>query len=418
MTKLILATESFPYGRGEKTFILPEIERLRQYYDITIVSHANGEQMKEGLCCELPEDVKAVCFGRPCLTAWDKVKALVSIFLDRDGRTELREILKGGANKGERLYQSLSFYAQSRVDQRKLRQSHILTANEPMIYYSFWYTYFCYSMVREKHRYPAVPIVTRTHGVDLYHERIPGGRQPFRHQMEKHLDAILFACVYGQRYYTSHVKNEETSEDKMHVCKLGTERPGRQMSADGREEWELLSCSNMIPLKRIQLIIDGLAQIQELKLHWTHIGDGEVMQQMREYAKRMLGDKDNIRYTFEGFVGNVHAYYEHNRVDCFITTSKTEGGCPVSIQEAMSYGIPVIGTDVGGITEMIADNGILLPAEPPAAEIAGAIRKIMTQEKQELQKMKRASYQKWESEFDIDKSFRKVHEIFEDLAVG
>ena len=50
MRKLILATESFPYGRGEKTFILPEIERLRQHFDITIVSHANREQMEEDIC--------------------------------------------------------------------------------------------------------------------------------------------------------------------------------------------------------------------------------------------------------------------------------------------------------------------------------------------------------------------------------
>lgn len=415
MRKLILATESFPYGRGEKTFILPELERLRRYYDITIISHASCEQMEEGICGEVPEDISVLSFERPRLTVFDKVQAFLSIFLDRDGRTELKEILSGKVFKGERFYQSLAFYAQSRADRKKLRQSGILTVNEPMIYYSFWYTYFCHSMVREKQRYPNIHIVTRTHGVDLYHERIPGGRQPFKHQMEKCVDAVLFACEYGKKYYKAYVKDGGTDSSKLYVCKLGTERPGRQMPVSQREEWELLSCSNMIPLKRIHLIIDGLAQIEELKIHWTHIGDGEEMQPMCEYAERKLGEKDNIRYTFEGFVQDVHAYYEHNQVDCFITASETEGGCPLSIQEAMSYGVPVIGTDVGGITEMIVDNGILLSADSDEKEVASAIQRIITLEKYDLEKMKAASYCKWQDDFDVNKSVDYILKILEKL---
>ena len=129
---------------------------------------------------------------------------------------------------------------------------------------------------------------------------------------------------------------------------------------------------------------------------------------MERYAAEKLKDKDNIRYTFTGFLKDVHAYYQQNQVDCFITTSATEGGCPVSIQEAMSCGIPVIGTDVGGITEMIRDNGILLSAEPDQDEVAGAILGVMTQERHDLEEMKAAAYRRWKEEFDINKSFEKV----------
>jgi len=40
-------------------------------------------------------------------------------------------------------------------------------------------------------------------------------------------------------------------------------------------------------------------------------------------------------------------YYASNPVDVFINTSSSEG-LPVSIMEAMSFGIPVIATNVGG----------------------------------------------------------------------
>lgn len=415
MRKLILATESFPYGKGEKTFILPELERLRQYFDITILSHADPGQLRESMTEDLPENVRLVCFGRPQLSAFDKVRALLLFLLDREGWIEIGEIIRGGTNKRERFYQSLCFYAQALADQKKLRRSGILSAGEPMICYSFWYTYFCYSMVREKSGNPDIHIVTRTHGIDLYHERLPGCRQPFRYQMEKSLDAILFACAYGENYYRTCVKHAEIEKDKLYVCKLGIEPAARIMPVGDGEVWELLSCSNVIPLKRIPLIIDGLARIEDIKIHWTHIGDGSAFKDIQEYAEKQLRDRSNITYTLAGFVKDVRAYYEQNQVDCFITTSATEGGCPVSIQEAMSCGVPVIGTDVGGITEMLDNNGILISRNPEADEVAGAIRKMTALERSDLEKMKEAAYRKWHAEFDIEVSFERVLNLLEGL---
>ena len=68
MTKLILATENFPYGKGETSFIIPELLRLRQHYDITVISHADEEQIRGGMTAKMPDGIKLICFGRPNLT--------------------------------------------------------------------------------------------------------------------------------------------------------------------------------------------------------------------------------------------------------------------------------------------------------------------------------------------------------------
>lgn len=418
MRKLILATENFPYGRGEKPFILPELERLRQHFAITVISHANKKQIEEGMCEELPEGIRVICFERPELTFWDKLKSLVFLLADRDGRTEIGEILRGRTAIGERFYQTLSFLAQALSDERKLKKSGILSAEEPILYYSFWYTYFCYSAVRvcRGRGCKQVKLVTRTHGIDLYHERIPGNRQPFKHQMEKRLDAIFFACDYAQTYYRTYIlKNME--ESRLHVCRLGTEKVDIPGHYERPGSWQMVSCSNMIPLKRLTLIVDALALLEE-EVHWTHIGDGELMQVMKAYAKERLGEKSNIRYTFAGYVENseVIQYYREHFVDCFITTSATEGGCPVSAQEAMKFGIPMIGTAVGGVTEMIRGNGILLSAGPTAKEVAAAIRKMMHCGREETEAMRNAAIQLWEKDYDTKINTKRLLELLQDEA--
>jgi glycosyltransferase involved in cell wall biosynthesis len=53
-------------------------------------------------------------------------------------------------------------------------------------------------------------------------------------------------------------------------------------------------------------------------------------------------------------------FYRKNHVDLFINVSETEG-IPVSIMEAMSFGIPCIATNVGGVNEIVNNtNGFLV----------------------------------------------------------
>ena len=86
MAKILLATENFPYGSGEKSFIMPELKRLAKDYQVTIISHAGKEQIAAGMQWEIPEGVQVVSLARPVLTAADKIKALCGLVFERDGR--------------------------------------------------------------------------------------------------------------------------------------------------------------------------------------------------------------------------------------------------------------------------------------------------------------------------------------------
>ena len=61
-------------------------------------------------------------------------------------------------------------------------------------------------------------------------------------------------------------------------------------------------------------------------------------------------------------------------LDVFALPSLTEG-TPNSIVEAMTFGLPVVGSSVGGIPDVVTpDTGILVPPENPAALAAAIIR--------------------------------------------
>lgn len=59
--------------------------------------------------------------------------------------------------------------------------------------------------------------------------------------------------------------------------------------------------------------------------------------------------------TFEGFVKGDKKTADLNWADIFVLPSYNEG-LPVAILEAMSYGMPIISTNVGGIPEVVKDN--------------------------------------------------------------
>ena len=166
----------------------------------------------------------------------------------------------------------------------------------------------------------------------------------------------------------------------------------------------------------MNLIIEALEILpSSIKLEWIHFGDGELMEHIKDLSQKKLSKKKNIKYTFKGYKHNEYVmnYYKETHIDCFITTSSTEG-MPVSIEEALSFGIPIIATDVGGIAETINDNGILLPSNPDVKQISDAIISLYNKTEEEINQMRHNSYKIWEEKFDSEKSKKTLRKLLVD----
>ena len=90
------------------------------------------------------------------------------------------------------------------------------------------------------------------------------------------------------------------------------------------------------------------------------IGDGPMKKKCEELVDN-LNIKDKV--TFTGIVDDVQNYLCKSLI--YVSTSKTEAN-PVTFLEAMAAGLPIISTNVGGVSDILGDgNGILLDDDSP-----------------------------------------------------
>ena len=390
MKKLLLITNGFPYGTSEQSFIQTEFRTLAESFDITVFSKGTEPlPVQKGF-----EKVKTIRFG-------DRTtgKMMGKAVLRRDTVQDMADAVKG-ANAGlayKRIREITGYSARACFIEPALREAVMKT--DPDIIYTYWCTPATLAALRLKKEFPEIKVVSRFHGFDLYNERRPSMRQPFRGIMAKELDSLFFACKCGRDYF------EENWGREGSVHYLGTRR--KTALTEDPDRFVIASCSNLISLKRVELIISALGGLpDDIKVSWHHYGDGPCREALEKQAKETLGRKPNIEYSFEGFVDNEKLIEKYSviRPWLFITTSGSEGGAPVSMQEALSLGIPCVGTDVGGIPEIIEDdrNGFLLGENPEGREISAVLEHYYSLSEEQRNSFRKRAYETWESTFDAE----------------
>lgn len=388
MKKILLITNGFPYGVSEQSFIQAEFDTLAKSFDITVFSEGTEPLLvQKGY-----ENIKTIRFEDR--TTGKMIGKAVS---RKDTIMDMADAVKG-VNPGlayRRIREITGYSARACFIEPALRKA--IMKVDPDIIYSFWCTPATLAALRLKKEFPSIKVVSRFHGFDLYNERRPSNRQPFKRIMAKDLDSLFFACECGRDYF------EKEWGRKGSVHYLGTRR--KNTLTENPDSFVIASCSNLIPLKRVELIIAALGELPDgLKVRWYHYGDGSCRKELEKQAADILGSRPNIDYYFKGFVDNEKLIEAYSVIKpwIFITTSSTEGGAPVSMQEALSLGIPCVGTDVGGIPEIIKDNynGFLLEATPDSRAIGAALENFYSLSEEQRLSFRKHAYETWENKFD------------------
>ena len=272
-----------------------------------------------------------------------------------------------------------------------------------------WFMTEAYAAVLLKRKFKMLKVASFAHSFEVQREK--DHSLDLRHIRERHneLDIIFFISNRVlENYRREFMIPLGIPDNNVRVHYLGTEagRNGRGPSRD--ELVRIVSCSGIIPVKRVDLLINSLSiagSQTSVKIHWTHIGSGPLEKDAKDLAASKLADC--IIYDFKGYIPNyaVRNYFESNPCDLFINVSSMEG-LPVSIMECMSYGVPALATDVGGSGDIVINGktGLLVSANPTAEEVAEAIRRFIELDSENKQEMRTLCRKLWEDYFDVSKN--------------
>lgn len=397
---LVLITNHYPFAQGE-SFLEHEMPYLAAAFERVLIVSKNTTS---GQTHQLPLNVivertpAETSFLRNLKTGFSCI-AHGHLFIGY-----LQPELRYAKQKNKRGIFSSAFHFLFKAFQlsrtlEELLDKHQLS--EKICFYSYWANNSALALILLKNK-PASIKICRAHGGDLYEYRQKDNYLPFRETLVKELTRIYPVSLQGEHYlndFFNHAFNLT-----IECSYLGTIQPIR-IPVKKSERFCIVSCSGLIELKRVHLIIEGLALLHEPVL-WIHFGDGILKNKLHSLAHDRLSGK-NIEFEFKGFVRNTEIldFYSQTYVDLFINTSQYEG-IPVSMMEAQSFGIPIVGTDVGAVNELVTpDTGRLLPTNPTPEDVARNIQSVLSLPAEGVTSLRVASRNHWETHFKAARNF-------------
>jgi len=174
---------------------------------------------------------------------------------------------------------------------------------------------------------------------------------------------------------------------------------------------KILFIGRLRPEKGVKYLIKAMPlivkQVPDAEL--LIVGDGIEKKELMNLAIK-LNLKDNI--NFEGIVNNkkIWRYYEMAKVN--VVPSIWMENSPLVIYESMAYGTPVVGTNRGGIPELIDDNKTGLIAKAcDEVDLSKKIIKLLKDTKL-AKKLALNARKKVEREYSAEKHLEKLKEIY------
>lgn len=399
---LNIFTIDFPYNNGEP-FLKNEIEILAKSFEKIVIFPMNFKDTK--LTYDLPNNV--VIQHENIFESYNRLSVLgKNIFLVT--KLFLVEIIKSPFRTQYLLNFSKHLTVLlHRVNAAKKVGSLFKTNSQKHLVYTYWFTQWTliFSIINYKQR--NISLYTRIHGMDVYEDQHKENNFffPFRYFQAKQIEKVIAISENGRKHL---LKISPQFTGKVVVNRLGVLH--HCLNANNKAaEFVLVSCSSFQQYKRVHLIFEILKKI-DFPIRWIHFGDSEERKVVEQTFKNI---PSNVSISLKGYVTNeaLLEFYSKNHVDLFINVSETEG-IPVSIMEAMSFGIPCIATNVGGVSEIVNNNnGFLVEKNFTNDQVTEFIKKYNKLDVKAKDTFRKAAFNTWQSKFNQENNCKELISI-------
>ncbi|MDO5053444.1 MAG: glycosyltransferase [Pseudoclavibacter sp.] len=227
-------------------------------------------------------------------------------------------------------------------------------------------------------RLTGVPYTVTTHAKDIFHESVD--REWLRRVCGDARQVVAISRFNEE--YLREVLDGTGAQLRLQYNALELDRfPYREPQTPG-SPLRIAAVGRLVPKKGFADLIDAIAQLTAAGREVTAeiAGDGELRGRLQERIDR-AGLQGRVRLVGPCTQAEVRELMARSHVFVVPSVPAADGnvdGLPTVALEAMAVGIPVVGTDVSGLPEVIrdAETGVLLPPGDPAA-LARALSQIM-----------------------------------------
>jgi glycosyltransferase involved in cell wall biosynthesis len=391
--KIVYITASFPFGTGE-SFLIPEIDALNLAGHNLIIIPIFPRGSLRNDWENIPANNKVV--PEYLISGKILLHFLIKLISNPISLFKVLQLLKGSTSK--QLIKNLSIFPKS------VWLSHLIKHEGPDHIHAHWGNITA-TMAMLASEIASIPWSFTCHRWDIYENNL----------LSKKSESAMMV-----RFISNRGKNDsllfKLNPDKLVVIPMGTTIPDKycipNWKNDGKE-FIIICPANLIPVKGHIYLIEAIEILinEGYYIKLLLAGEGILKNELLSTIKIKKLEKYII------FLGQLPhpeliKLYLNSKVHLVILPSIDLGngeheGIPVSLMEAMSFGVPVISTNTGSINELLPIEYNLTVQEKNAIEIVYKIQQIYNSPL-EYERMAMLCRKLIEEQWDIASSIKKL----------
>lgn len=173
-------------------------------------------------------------------------------------------------------------------------------------------------------------------------------------------DHIVFVSKNSKKFYLNSIffkkKNFDIIQSSHNFKNSVNESLKKNTFKKDNENLIVGSLGNISPVKNFNFMIDIACLAKKDNQNITFVNAGAILSSQKRYyekLKKRLNENNLNNVIFEDFIEDTKSFYQ--MIDIYACYSKSEAS-PTSIWEAMSFGKPIISTNVGDLKELNIEN--------------------------------------------------------------
>ncbi len=215
-----------------------------------------------------------------------------------------------------------------------------------------------------------VPVIVHTFHGHVFHSYFGKAKTTFYKNIERRMakkSDVIIAISNLQKHELTSI-HSIAPEKKVEVVNLGFDLERfnsnkEKHRTEFREKYKIEDdtvavgiIGRLAPIKNHDFLFDTIEKIAsqtETNFKLVVIGDGELVQELREKAESIEKRLGKSIFIFTSWIKNIE--FALAGLDVVALSSLNEG-TPVSLIEAQASGVPVISTDVGGVKDILLED--------------------------------------------------------------